>query len=75
MLEKICEVIANTLSCEVDTLTPQTSLQEDLGIDSLDAVELNMALEDEFSISITDEELAALKTIEDIVKIVNEKSN
>ena len=44
MFEKVCEVITNTLSCEGTELTAQTRLAEDIGADSLDAVELNMAL-------------------------------
>ncbi len=75
MLEKVCTVIADTLSCDIETLTEETTLMDDLGADSLDAVELNMALEDEFGIKISDEELANLKTIGDIVKTVNEKLN
>ncbi len=75
MLEKVCTVIADTLSCDIETLTEATTLMDDLGADSLDAVELNMALEDEFGIKISDEELANLKTIGDIVKTVNAKLN
>ncbi len=75
MLEKVCTVIAETLSCDITALNEATNLQDDLGADSLDAVELNMALEDTFGISISDEELAELKTIGDIVKVVSEKTN
>ncbi len=72
MFEKVCEVITNTLSCEGTELTAQTRLAEDIGADSLDAVELNMALEDAFAVKISDEELAQLKTVGDIVaKIEN----
>ncbi len=74
MLEEIYAVIADTISCDVSTLTKEASLQDDLGIDSLDAVEINMALEDKFNISISDEELMALKTVEDIVNVVTEKT-
>ncbi len=73
MLEQICEVIADTLSCDVDSLTEATNLSDDLGMDSVDAVELNMALEDKFDIKISDEELAELKTIGDIIEVVNTK--
>ncbi|MGL5972246.1 MAG: acyl carrier protein [Oscillospiraceae bacterium] len=71
MFEKVCEVIAKTLSCDVATLTPETSLTDDLGADSLDAVELNMALEEEFDIKISDEEIASLSTVGDIVTFVS----
>ncbi len=74
MLEDVYAVIAETISCDVSTLAPEASLQDDLGIDSLDAVEINMALEDKFGISISDEELMALKTVGDIVNVVKEKT-
>ncbi len=74
MLQEISAVIADTINCDVATITEASSLQDDLGIDSLDAVELNMALEDKFGISISDDELAALKTVGDILKVVSEKA-
>lgn len=67
MFEKVREVIVETLSCEESAITMQTDLSEDLGADSLDAVELNMALEDIFEISIPDEQLTQMKTVGDIV--------
>ncbi len=73
MFDKICVVIAETVNCNIDEITKDTNLQDDLGLDSLDAVELNMSLEDKFEISITDEELAELKTVGDIVNVVNSK--
>ena len=74
MLEKICTVVAETLSCDVNEITEETSLTEDLGADSLDAVELNMALEEAFDVKISDEELAQLKTIGDIMNAIKAKS-
>ena len=50
--EKVKEIIVDTLRCNEDAVVLTASLQEDLGADSLDAVELNMALEEAFSISI-----------------------
>lgn len=75
MFEKVCEVIADTLSCDISDLTLETSLMDDLGADSLDAVELNMALEEEFSVKISDEELAGLKTVQDIVSCIEAHQN
>ncbi len=75
MLREVCEVIAETINCDIDSLNENTNLQDDIGIDSLDAVELNMALEEKFDISITDEELANLKTVGDIVSTVSGKLN
>lgn len=67
MFEKVKNTIVDTLDCELEAVTMEASLSEDLGADSLDAVELNMALEDELGIAIPDEELAKMKTVGDIV--------
>ena len=67
MFEKVRDIIVDTLSCEADAVTMEATLADDLGADSLDAVELNMALEDARGVSISDEELANMKTVGDIV--------
>ena len=66
MFEKVKEIIVDTLSCEMDDVTMEARLTEDLQADSLDAVELNMAFEDKFGITIADEDLGTLKTVGDI---------
>lgn len=68
VFEKVCEVMVDTLSLEQEDITMEASLKEDLEIDSLDAVELNMALEDAFDLKIDDDVLASMKTVGDIVK-------
>ncbi len=73
MFEKVCEIVVSTLSCEADALTLETRLAEDLGADSLDAVELNMAFEDGLGVAVPDERLAEMKTLGDIVRILEEK--
>ena len=71
MFEKIRSIISEQLSIDdVDTITLDTSLTEDLEADSLDAVEVIMALEDEFGIEIPDEEAEHFKTIGDIFKFI-----
>ena len=71
MFEKIRSIISEQLSIDdVDTITLDTSLTEDLEADSLDAVEVVMALEDEFGIEIPDEEAEHFKTIGDICKFI-----
>lgn len=73
MFEKIKEIIAEQLGIDnADTITLETSLIEDLEADSLDAVEVIMALEDEFGIEIPDEEAENFKTIGDISKFIEE---
>ena len=71
MFEKIRSIISEQLSIDdVDTIALDTSLTEDLEADSLDAVEVIMALEDEFGIEIPDEEAEHFKTIGDICKFI-----
>lgn len=69
--EKVKEIIVETISCDAEKVTLEAKLADDLGADSLDAVELNMALEEAFSITIEDEELANFVTVGDIVKHID----
>ncbi|HJC42068.1 MAG TPA: acyl carrier protein, partial [Candidatus Mediterraneibacter gallistercoris] len=52
MLEKIKEIVADSLNADVDTLTEETSFKDDLGADSLDLFEMVMAFEEEFEVEI-----------------------
>ena len=63
--EELKEVFVDTLNCDADKVT-MASLTEDLQADSLDAVELNMAFEEKFGVTIADEDLGTLKTVGDI---------
>ena len=58
--EEMKKIVVDTLNCDADKVTMEASLTEDLEADSLDAVELNRALEDACGVSIPDEELAKL---------------
>lgn len=69
-IEKVKEIIANQLSIDVKKLTEKTNIAEELGADSLDVVEILMALEEEFEVSIPDEAIPNIKTIDDIVKFI-----
>ncbi len=69
--EKVREIMVDTLSLEKDEIKIESNLFDDLGADSLDAVELNMALEEEYGISIPDEDLLKLKTVQDIVSYID----
>ena len=68
MFEQVKNVIVDTLSCDAEAVTMEARLVEDLEADSLDAVELNMALEDALGFSIEDEEPQNMKTVGDIVR-------
>ncbi len=73
VFEKIKEIIVQELKLNADKVTHDARLQEDLGADSLDAVELIMNVEDEFDISISDDEATNIKTVGELAKFVEEK--
>ncbi len=70
MFEEIKSVIVDTLSCDEDKVTLDASLTDDLGADSLDAVELGMAIEEAIGVTIEDEDLPKIKTVQDLVDYV-----
>ena len=70
MFEKVKEIIADKLSINEDEITMDSSFLEDLNADSLDIVELIMALEDELDMEIPDEDAENFVTVGDVVKFV-----
>ncbi len=73
MFEQVRDALVESLNIDGDEIKLESNLKEDLGIDSLAAVELSLDLETEFDVEISDEELAALVTVEDIVKLIESK--
>ncbi|MFB0972494.1 MAG: acyl carrier protein [Neofamilia sp.] len=73
MFEQFRDVIVENLGVSEEEVTLESSLIDDLGADSLDAVELSMAIEDEFDVEIEDEEFQELKTVGDILRAIEEK--
>ena len=74
--EKLKEIIAEVLSVDQNEVTLETTFTDDLGADSVDLVELVMAMEDEFGLDeIPEEELAQLKTVGDCVRFLSGKIN
>ena len=67
---KVKDVIVDQLSVDEDDVTSEASFFDDLGADSLDIVELVMALEDSFGVSIPDEEAESIKTVGDAVEYI-----
>ena len=74
MLEKVQAMLAEALNLSPEKVTPDAKIVDDLGADSLDTVELLMAFEEEFGISIPDEEAMKMKTIKDIVDLIDAKN-
>jgi acyl carrier protein len=70
ILDKVKEVIVEQLNVEEDDVNEEASFIDDLGADSLDIVELVMALEEQFSVSIPDEEAENIKTVGDAVEYI-----
>ncbi|MBQ2944300.1 MAG: acyl carrier protein [Ruminococcus sp.] len=70
VLEKVKAILAEQFDIEEDTLTVDTDLQEDLGADSLDVVDLLMSIEDEFEVEIPDEEIENIKTLGELVSYI-----
>lgn len=71
--EKIRDIVVEQLGVDPSAVTPETSLMKDLEADSLDAVEIIMAIEDEFEIEVPDEDAEKFQNIGDIVRYVEDK--
>ncbi len=70
---KVKSIIADQLGVGEDEIKPESSFIEDLGADSLDIVELVMAMEEEFEVEIPDEEAENIKTVGDAINYINTK--
>ncbi len=71
--DRVSAIIVEQLGVTKDELTPQASFIDDLGADSLDIVELVMAMEEEFDIEIPDDDAEKIQTIQDVVSYVKRK--
>ena len=71
--DKVKKIVVEQLSVDADTVTPQSNFANDLGADSLDTVELVMALEEEFDIEIPDEAAEKITTVQEAVDYINSK--
>lgn len=68
---KVKEIIAEQLGIDANTITENSKVIADLGADSLDIVELVMALEDEFGVSVDEDKVQSLVTVGDIVALID----
>ena len=72
--EKVCALIAEQFNVDADFITMDTSFEDDLNADSVDLVDLSMALEEEFEIDeLTEEDTASIKTVGDLVRFLQSK--
>jgi len=75
LFEEIQEIICEQLKAKPEEVKLETSFIEDLGADSLDSIELAMALEEKFNIEIPDEDTEGMNTVEEVVKYIVAKTN
>lgn len=75
VFDKIKELIVEQLGVEEDAVTPEANIQDDLGADSLDVVDLIQTIEDEYDLSIPDEAVEEIKTVNDIVNYVEKNTD
>ncbi|HHT91107.1 MAG: acyl carrier protein [Bacillota bacterium] len=73
IFEKVKTIVVEQLGISYTEVTPDASFVEDLGADSLDVVELVMALEEEFDLTISDEEASRIATVRDAVEYITEQ--
>ncbi len=74
IFNKVKELIVDQLGAEEDAVTMEASIQDDLGADSLDIVDLIQSIEDEYDLSIPDEAVESIKTVGDIVSYIEKNA-
>ena len=72
VFDQVKESLADILSCDADKIELDTDLVRDLGLDSIDTVELIMAVEDTYDIKISDKDAEDLKTVGDVVEFIED---
>lgn len=72
--ERVAKIIVEQLGVNPDQVTEEAHFENDLGADSLDAVELVMGLEDEFGIEISDDDAEQMKKVEDVISYLERRS-
>ena len=71
IVERVSKIVAEQLGVDEADVTPSASFVDDLGADSLDLVELIMAMEEEFDVKIEDEEAEKIKTVQNVIDFIN----
>ena len=72
--EKVIDIIVDKLGVERSEVTPEAVFIDDLGADSLDLVELIMAMEEEFNMEIADEDAEKLRTVQDVISFISARA-
>lgn len=75
VIDRIKELIEEEMNIPADTVNEKSKIAEDLGADSIDAIELIMGIEEEFDIEISDDEAMSIKTVGDLVKVIEKLTN
>lgn len=70
VFDEVKEILADQLDIKIDDITMDSRLSDDLGADSLDAIDIVMTIEDQYSIEVPDENIEGMKTVEDIVNFI-----
>ncbi len=73
VFEKVRSIICEQLGIEEDKVTLKSNITDDLGVDSIDIVDLVMSLEDEFELEMSDDDISKVKTVGDIVDYIESK--
>ena len=73
IFDKLKELVVDQLGVEEDEVTMEATMQDDLGADSLDLVDLVMSVEEEFGVKVADEDLENIKTVGDIVNYIEDR--
>lgn len=73
VFEKLQKIIAEQLEIDIEDITPDSDVIDDLGADSLDIVDLVMSVEDEFEIEVPDEAIEGMRTVDDLVKYIENR--
>lgn len=74
IFDKLKKLVVDQLGVEEDEVTMEATMQDDLGADSLDLVDLVMSVEEEFGVKVADEDLENIKTVGDIVNYIEERA-
>lgn len=70
VFDEVKEILADQLDIKIDDINLDSKLSDDLGADSLDAIDIVMTIEDQYSIEVPDDNIEAMKTVEDIVAFI-----